>query len=99
LVGIIRTGETMSSIDKISIALPHEMVVSLRQAVDTGEVVREALRDWSHKRQLQQNGVEELRRVWQAARHRNGPYVSADEVMDRLEHKYQAIADAADGTD
>jgi antitoxin ParD1/3/4 len=95
----------MSSIDKISIALPHEMVVSLRQAVDTGEyassseVVREALRDWSHKRQLQQNGVEELRRVWQAARHRNGPYVSADEVMDRLEHKYQAIADAADGTD
>jgi antitoxin ParD1/3/4 len=94
-----------SSIEKISIALPPEMVASLRKAVDGGEyassseVVREALRDWNHKRQLQQNGVEELRRVWQAAREKNGPYVPADEVMDRLERKYQAIADAARATE
>jgi antitoxin ParD1/3/4 len=95
----------MPSIDKISIALPHEMVVSLRQAVDTGEyassseVVREALRDWTHKRLLQQNGVAELRRVWQTAREKNGPYVSAEEVMDRLESKYQAIADGVGAAD
>jgi len=94
-----------SSIEKISIALPPEMVASLRQAVDTGEysssseVVREALRDCTHKRQLQQNGVEELRRIWKAAREKNGPYLPADEVMDRLERKYQAIADAAGATD
>jgi len=94
-----------SSIEKISIALPPEMVASLRQAVDAGEysssseVVREALRDWSHKRQLQQNGVEELRRVWKAARDKNGRYVPADEVMDRLERKYQAIADGAGSID
>jgi antitoxin ParD1/3/4 len=94
-----------SSIEKISIALPHEMVVSVRQAVDAGEysssseVVREALRDWTHKRQLQQNGIEALRSVWTAARVKNGPYVPADEVMDRLERKYQAIADAAGSTD
>ncbi|MES2392784.1 MAG: type II toxin-antitoxin system ParD family antitoxin [Acidobacteriota bacterium] len=94
-----------SSIEKISIALPPEMVASLRQAVAAGEysssseVVREALRDWSHKRQLQQNGLEELRQVWKAARKKNGPYVPVDEVMDRLERKYQAIADAAGATD
>ena len=94
-----------SSIEKISIALPPEMVASLRQAVDGGEysssseVVREALRDWSHKRQLQQNGVEELRRVWQAAREKKGSYVPAEDVMDRLERKYQAIADAAGAAD
>jgi antitoxin ParD1/3/4 len=94
-----------STVEKISIALPSEMVASLRQAVEVGEysssseVVREALRDWSHKRQLQQNGLEELRRVWKAARETNGPYVAADEVMDRLERKYQAIADAAGATE
>ena len=81
------------------------MVASLRQAVEGGEysssseVVREALRDWSHKRQLQQHGIEELRQVWKAAREKNGPYVPAGEVMDRLERKYQAIADAAGATD
>jgi len=90
-----------SSVEKISIALPPEMVASLRQAVDAGEysssseVVREALRDWNHKRQLQQSGIEELRNLWKAAREKSGPYVAADEVMDRLERKYQAIADAA----
>ena len=52
-----------SSIEKISIALPPEMVASLHQ-------------------------------VWKITREKNGPYVPAGEVMDRLERKYQAIADA-----
>ena len=91
----------MSSVEKISIALPPEMVAQLRQAVQTGEyassseVVRDALRDWTHKRQLQQNGIMELRQLWQEAREKNGPYVPAEEVMTRLERKYQALADAA----
>lgn len=95
----------MQTVEKISIALPPEMAAQLRQAVATGEyassseVVRDALRDWTHKRQLQQNGIAELRRVWQEAREKNGPYVPADEVMDRLERKYQAIADAAGEAD
>ena len=72
-----------STVEKISIALPPEMVASVRKAVDGGEysssseVVREALRDWSHKRKLQQNGIEELRSVWAAARAKDGPYVPA----------------------
>jgi antitoxin ParD1/3/4 len=95
----------MQTVEKISIALPPEMAAQLRQAVATGEyassseVVRDALRDWTHKRQLQQNGITELRRVWQEARAKNGPYVPADEVMERLERKYQAIANAAGETE
>jgi antitoxin ParD1/3/4 len=108
MVGTIHTQRQeadMPTVDKISIALPPEMVAQVRQAVATGEyassseVVRDALRDWTHKRQLQQNGISELRQLWQAAREKNGPYVPADEVMKRLERKYQAIADAAGETD
>ena len=43
--------------------------------------------------------VASLHQVWKTAREKNGPYVPAGEVMDRLECKYQAIADAASATD
>lgn len=91
----------MSSVEKISVALPPEMVAQLRQAVETGEyassseVVRDALRDWTRKRQLQQNGIAELRKLWQQARADKTPGVSAEKVLDRLERKYQALADAS----
>ena len=89
----------MAIAEKISIALPPEMVAVLRAAVDTGEyassseVVRDAMRDWTHKRRLRGQGVAELRQVWQAALRNTSPGVSADEAIDRLERKYQAIAD------
>ena len=91
----------MASIEKISIALPPEMVALLRQAVDTGEyassseVVRDALRDWTQKRNLRQQGVEELRQVWQQAIEDRKPGVPVEDVLDRLERRYQAMADAA----
>jgi antitoxin ParD1/3/4 len=94
----------MPTVEKISIALPPEMVAQVRLAVDTGEyassseVVRDALRDWTHKRQLQQSGVDELRRLWLQARKDKRPGVRPDAVLDRLERKYQAIADAAGAT-
>ena len=94
----------MPTVEKISIALPPEMVAQLRQAVETGEyassseVVRDALRDWSRKRQLQQNGVAELRQLWQEARADRSPGLDPDEVLDELERKYQAMADAAGAT-
>jgi antitoxin ParD1/3/4 len=90
----------MPSIEKISIALPQEMVAALRQAVEEGEyassseVVRDALRDWTHKRKLRQQGVEELRRAWQEALNHHGPVVDAEEVLDRLEKKYRTLAAA-----
>ena len=91
----------MPSVEKISIALPPEMVAQVRQAVETGEyassseVIRDALRDWTHKRQLQQNGIAELRQLWQQARADKSPGLTADKILDQLERKYQALADAA----
>lgn len=91
----------MSSIEKISIALPPEMVSLVRKAVENGEyassseVVRDALRDWTHKRTLRQQRVDELRQVWQQALEDRSAGVDPAAVLDRLERKYQAIADAA----
>ena len=94
----------MTAAEKISIALPPEMVAIVRSAVAAGEyassseVIRDALRDWKHKRNLRQQGVAELRKLWQEALGDKSPGVPADEVLDRLERKYQAIADAASTT-
>lgn len=94
----------MTTSEKISIALPAEMVAMLRGAVATGEyassseVVRDALRDWHRKRELRQQGVADLRRLWQEALADKSPGVAADEVLDRLERKYKAIVDAAGAT-
>jgi len=91
----------MSTVEKISIALPPEMVALVRQAVETGEyassseVVRDALRDWSQKRSLRQQGLAELRQVWREALEDKTPGLPLDEVLNRLERKYQALADAA----
>jgi antitoxin ParD1/3/4 len=94
-------GTPMTTAEKISIALPPEMVHIVRGAVATGEyassseVIRDALRDWTHKRNLRQQGVAELRKVWQEAMNDKTSGISPDDVLDRLERKYQAIADAA----
>jgi antitoxin ParD1/3/4 len=45
----------MSNVEKISIALPSEMIEDIKEAVDRGdyattsEVVRDALRDWQRR--------------------------------------------------
>ena len=90
----------MTTAEKISIALPPEMVHIVRSAVSTGEyassseVIRDALRDWTYKRSLRQQGVTELRKVWEEAMNDKSSGISPDEVLDRLERKYQAIADS-----
>ena len=91
----------MSTAEKISIALPPEMVNIVRSAVATGEfassseVIRDALRDWTHKRRMRQQGITELRQLWHEAMQDKAPGVPVDEVLNRLERKYQAIADPA----
>ena len=91
----------MAGIEKISIALPLEMVTMVRQAVTAGEyassseVIRDALRDWNLKRNLQRQGVQELREVWQQALQDGSPGIDAEDVLGRLERKYQDLADAA----
>lgn len=98
IVGTVPTRSIrMRTIEKISVALPPEMVATVRQAVATGEyasnseVVRDAIRDWTQKRSLQQSGVEELHRVWAEARKDTRPSLNPDEVLDRLERKYQSM--------
>ncbi len=92
------------SIEKISIALPPEMVAQVRQAGETGEyassseVVRDALRDWTYKRRLQQKGLEELREFWLEVRKNDTPGVPAKDVLDWPERMYHAIADATGAT-
>jgi antitoxin ParD1/3/4 len=90
----------MPAVEKISIALPPEMVATIRKAVETGEyassseVVRDALHDWAMMRDLNRQSLGELRTLWRQAFDET-PGAPADETLERLEHKYQALADAA----
>ena len=60
----------MSDIQKVSVALTAEQLNTLKAAVETGEyattseIVREAIRDWQFKRELRQEDVKRLRRMW-----------------------------------
>jgi antitoxin ParD1/3/4 len=91
----------MPAVEKISIALPPELVANIRKAVETGEyasssdVVRDALQEWTLKRNLRQQSLDELRKWWRQALEDKTPAAPVDEVLDRLESKYQALADAA----
>ena len=91
----------MPAVEKISIALPAEMAANVRKAVETGEfastseVVRDALHEWMLKRNLRQQSLDELRSLWRQAQQDKTPGAPVDEILDRLERKYQALADAA----
>lgn len=90
----------MATVEKISIALPPEMAVVVRNAVaageyaSTSEVIRDALRDWTYKRTLREQQIGELRRLCQEAME-DETLVNPEEVLDRLERKFRALADAA----
>ena len=57
----------MATVEKISIALPPDMVALVHDAVGSGEyassseVIRDALREWKYKRVLRQKAIDELR--------------------------------------
>lgn len=90
-----------TTVEKLSIALPPEMAALVREAVEGGEyassseVIRDALRAWKRKRLLQRQGLGELRALWQEALNDPRPSVAADDVLDRLERKYQPMVDDA----
>jgi antitoxin ParD1/3/4 len=60
----------MGDIQKVSVALTSEQLSALKAVVDAGEyattseIVREALRDWQHKRERRQEEINRLRRLW-----------------------------------
>jgi len=59
----------MAEVQKISVALTGEQIAALKSAVASGEyattseVVREAIRDWQHKRAVRQGELNGLRRA------------------------------------
>jgi len=83
----------MAAVEKISIALPAEMVATVRDAVESGdyssagEVICEALRDWKLKREVETLTVNGLRRLVQAGAD-SGPSIDADVVFAHLRAKY-----------
>lgn len=88
----------MPTVEKLSIALPSEMATIVRQAVEAGEysshseVVRDALRDWTHKRRLREQSLSNVRQRWQEAVSDDSPGLDPDKVFDRLETKYKKLA-------
>ena len=88
----------MPTIEKLSIALPSEMAALVRRAVDGGEyasnseVIRDALRDWTHKRKLREQGMASLRKAWQEAVADDSEGLDPDAVFDRLEGKSNGLA-------
>lgn len=90
----------MPTIEKLSIALPTEMAAVVRGAVDAGEyssnseVVRDALRDWTHKRNMREQGLSNLRKAWREAVADESEGLDPARVFDRLERKYAAAPKA-----
>lgn len=92
----------MPTTEKLSIALPAEMAAIVRRAVDAGEyssnseVVRDALREWTHKRNLREQSLKNLRKQWLEAVADDSEGLEPDAVFNRLESKYNGLAKAAE---
>lgn len=77
----------MANIEKISVALPTDMLELVRKAVRAGdyattsEVIREALREWKARRASRDEAIAELRRLWREGMDTGGwrPF-DADEI-------------------
>jgi antitoxin ParD1/3/4 len=91
----------MPTVEKLSIALPTEMAAVVRRAVEAGEyssnseVIRDALRDWTHKRNLREQSLAGLRERWQEAVADDSEGLDPDPVFDRLEKKYEKMPEPA----
>jgi len=89
----------MPTIEKLSIALPSEMAAIVRNAVEGGEyasnseVVRDALRDWTHNRNVRDQGLANLRKLWLEAVSDDSEGLDPEPVFDALEKKYAALAE------
>jgi antitoxin ParD1/3/4 len=92
----------MANVEKLSIALPGEMVRSIKEAVDSGdyattsEVVRDAMRSWTYQRRVVVTSTADLKKkiAEGIASLDRGEGIPAEEVFSRLEAKYAAMAKA-----
>jgi antitoxin ParD1/3/4 len=94
----------VADIQKVSIALTGGQLAALKAAVEAGEyattseIVREAVRDWQFKRELRQEEVKRLRKLWDEGK-ASGPPTPLDfgelrrEARRRLAEAQKAQAD------
>ena len=89
----------MSKVEKLSIALTPELAEVVRVAVDGGdyasssEVIREALRDWTDKRQRRAAKLAELQRFIQEGIDSGPPvpFEPAGEILARNHARLKAM--------
>jgi antitoxin ParD1/3/4 len=93
-------GMTMTNIEKLSIALTPEMAAVVREYVQndeyvsSSEIIREALRDWKIKRQIQQHELEILRTQWQEGLDSGvGKLTDMDEIKAEAKKRLNAKAE------
>jgi antitoxin ParD1/3/4 len=68
--------------------------VDSREYSSNSEVIRDALREWTYKRKLRAQGLQNLRKQWQEAVGDNSEGLDPGPVFDRLESKYDGLAKA-----
>jgi antitoxin ParD1/3/4 len=79
----------MSAVERLSITLPTEMASTLRRTIEggqyasTSEIIREALREWTRKRDEELGDLEALRRAVRIG-DESGPGISSEEVFAEL---------------
>jgi len=75
----------MPEVQKVSVALTGEQVSAMKMAIHAGEyattseIVREALREWQYRREMRQEDILKLRRLWDEGK-ASGPAVEVDFV-------------------
>ena len=87
----------MSNVEKISIALTHDMAGLVKEAVSSGEygskseAIREALRDWAAKRDRQKAEIEYLRGAWkQGTESGSGQFSSIDALLAEAHSRHKS---------
>jgi antitoxin ParD1/3/4 len=81
--------DRMATIERMSITLPAEMAAALRQTVEDGqyastsEIIREALREWTRRRDDELRDLKALREAVRIG-DEGGPSIPADEVFAEL---------------